>query len=746
MSVTQYEHHQINPEEDFNCEKCRTCKKCHKKIAKNHKKLCCTVCKQHIHIKCNKLTSKDFANLNSNDKQKLFYCIDCTTEIFPFSSLNDNQFYMTANKGILNSENVQLDLTLTEYQKEVCNNLNTLINNNAFDLDTENDTEDVNEEILPAINCEYYTIDEFTSAKFNSAKNFSVLHLNIHSIQRHIDEFRVILSLLNFKFDIICITESKIEKNVKPVIDISISGYKDPESTPTESTKGGVLIYVREDLVYKIRTDLQIYKPKQLESLFVEIVNKKTSNDIVGVVYRHPCMDESEFLDDHIKPLVEKLSSNNKKIYIAGDFNFNLLNIEKHTETSEFFEVMMSNFLLPVINKPTKINRLNSSVIDNIFTSNLHPDTKSGNLSLNLSDGHLPSFLITPKPNQNHLPKKHNLYMRDMRNFRTESFLDDFNEVDWDETINVTECNVNKSMTNFLGKFNTILEKHAPIRKKTQKEYKQTFKPWITNELNSKIKEKAKAFKKYMKCKQATQKTLHYQAFKVIKNEITRDIRKKKKEYYQKYFTKHAKNLKKIWKGIKSIINVKSKSFDTPTCLEVGNETVTDVKQVADSFNDYFTKIADTILNKRKYNGNKSYRDFLSNRLLEEFAFSDCHEQEIEDVISSLKNNALGPNSIPTSILLSIKSVISVPLKNIFNLSFHTGTHPEVLRIAKTIPIYKKGSRLLVSNFRPISLLSNIIKILENVYTVEYINSLKITIVSIHYNLVSAKNILQIMH
>ena len=113
--------------------------------------------------------------------------------------------------------------------------------------------------------------------------------------------------------------------------------------------------------------------------------------------------------------------------------------------------------------------------------------------------------------------------MRDMRNFKTELFLNDFNVVNWDETIALPESNVNKSMTNFLGKFNEILDKHAPIRKKTQKEYKQTFKPWVTTDIRIKIKEKAKAFKKYMKCEEATQKVLHYDKFKALKNEITSD-------------------------------------------------------------------------------------------------------------------------------------------------------------------------------------------------------------------------------
>ena len=207
-----------------------------------------------------------------------------------------------------------------------------------------------------------------------------------------------------------------------------------------------------------------------------------------------------------------------------------------------------------------------------------------------------------------------------------------------------------------------------------------------------------------------------YTQFKTIKNEVTSLIRTSKKNYYKQYFAKNKDNIKKVWKGIKEIINIKSKNFDHPTCLQVGDINITDPVAISNSFNDYFTSIADKILEKRKYEGSKSFRDFLSNRMIEDFVFKDCDDDEIKSIISSLNvAKSSGPNSIPTHILLLLKDDICTPLKNIFNLSLKTGQHPDILKISKTIPIYKKGSRLLVSNYRPISLLSNLNKILEKI-------------------------------
>ena len=88
--------------------------------------------------------------------------------------------------------------------------------------------------------------------------------------------------------------------------------------------------------------------------------------------------------------------------------------------------------------------------------------------------------------------------------------------------------------------------------------------------------------------------------------------------------------------------------------------------------------------------------------------------EEISDLIQALSSNkSIKPNSIPTSILKKIKNEFSITLSAITNNSLENGIFPNLLKCAKVIPVFKNGSRLSCKNYRPISLLSNIGKIIE---------------------------------
>ena len=97
-------------------------------------------------------------------------------------------------------------------------------------------------------------------------------------------------------------------------------------------------------------------------------------------------------------------------------------------------------------------------------------------------------------------------------------------------------------------------------------------------------------------------------------------------------------------------------------------------------------------------------------------SFDPITGEEICSIIKSFNiRKGTGPASIPSIILSHMSNELAQPLSMIANICFSSGTHPDKLKVAKVIPIYKKGSKLLPSNYRPISLLSNINKIIEKI-------------------------------
>ena len=118
-------------------------------------------------------------------------------------------------------------------------------------------------------------------------------------------------------------------KNVSLLNNLNLNNYSF-EFTPTETCAGGTLLYIANHLSYKCHNDLNIYKKNELESTFIEIVNPKKSNIIVGVIYRHPSMDLTDFNCNYLNKLLENISKEQKSIFLLGDFNVNLLNYNKH--------------------------------------------------------------------------------------------------------------------------------------------------------------------------------------------------------------------------------------------------------------------------------------------------------------------------------------------------------------------------------------------------------------------------------
>ena len=190
-------------------------------------------------------------------------------------------------------------------------------------------------------------------------------------------------------------------------------------------------------------------------------------------------------------------------------------------------------------------------------------------------------------------------------------------------------------------------------------------------------------------------------------------LKKSKQNYFTRFFENNLKNLKNTWKGIKSIISKKSPFSNSLTLLTFQNENIDNPERIANIFNNYFSTIGEKIQAKIKHS-HKKYTDYLTNENADMFFLSPADKEEIKFILSSLDiNKSTGPYSIPIKVLNMLKNDISEQLADLFNLSFTTGTFPTILKTAQVIPIHNKDSKSNFTNYCPISLLSNLDKILE---------------------------------
>ena len=156
-----------------------------------------------------------------------------------------------------------------------------------------------------------------------------------------------------------------------------------------------------------------------------------------------------------------------------------------------FFNKMMSNLLLPDVTIPIKINTVNDTLINNIFSNNFNLDMISGNFSIDISD-HLPSFLIVPNKNDRQISKNRNIYTWDFDKLDKENIMLDLLDLNLDDIS--SNPNANDAFNELYEVTNEVIDRHIPACKLTNKEFKRRHKRWITPAILNSIGRKNKYF------------------------------------------------------------------------------------------------------------------------------------------------------------------------------------------------------------------------------------------------------------
>ena len=199
-----------------------------------------------------------------------------------------------------------------------------------------------------------------------SPSYFSIVHLNIRSIKKNIENLKLLLTSIIFTFSVICFSEAWLD-------DLTLSG--------------------NNSLNFKIRLALSISN-NDIESLSAGIVSDKIRNTIINVLYRAP-NGQLEPFQTLLNNTFYQMKISKKAFHIAGDFNLNLLDHDTNKRVQNFFHLVSQNGLIPTINKTARVTKKATMAIDHIFNNGFTETVfKTAIFKGHISDHFLICFLV----------------------------------------------------------------------------------------------------------------------------------------------------------------------------------------------------------------------------------------------------------------------------------------------------------------------------------------------------------------
>ena len=508
---------------------------CSKTIKQNMPASYCSHCLSYYHLKCSG------HNKQKNPLPLNWQCTKCIIKTLPFSDTDDESLKLILHGFDETNINILTDNVPSFSLKSL---LDKMPGQHFSTDDFLDDT----------IQSKYYTLADFIFAKFNKNK-FSVFHINISSLQKHIHTLRARLASLQHQFDVICITETRLYDD-KPLSNIEIDGY-DFVHTPTSTTCGGVGMYINSHYEYDILKEFSKCHTNICESNFIELKHPSKRNIVIGTIYRHHTPVE-DFVDIFLRKSIQKLTKSKKTCILTGDFNIDLTQYGVNRMVDTFYDEITSHSFRPLILQPSRATSHSLTLIDNIFVNEVSCQASGGNLTTSISD-HFSQFTFLDIYNNHPLSTRKVKYGRNWRNFNSNEFKNELGKCFWDD---VTSTNIyaNASFSNFYHKIEKLIDEMAPMKKLTAKEIGLKQRPWITTGLLKSMSSRDKLYKDFVAEKDPLLRSEKFTSYKQKRNMVTTLLRRSKNDYYNMFFMEHKSNVKKTWLGIRDLISVTKKN------------------------------------------------------------------------------------------------------------------------------------------------------------------------------------------
>ena len=556
-------------------------------------------------------------------------------------------------------------------------------------------------------NCDYIDIEDRIKLSCDN-RSLSLIQLNIRGLLSKSSALNLLLTenVGNIRPDLVLLCETWLNPNNLAKVDIP--NYRLFGNVRSNKLGGGTGILVHKTLQSRIRKDLEI-DTKTFKYTVIEI-KTETTNLLVVSGYRPPNSNTKEFLSKYKQAVKVWQKLKHHELIVGLDHNSDFLKSEKHPNTQSFLEFNLDSDLMPTITRPIRVTQKSATLIDNVFISmKLQNNFASSILIDDISD-HFPSIVFLK--NQK-ICKKEPLKIRTReinasKIAELKNTLDSVNSED-----RLSESNANDTFNSFHTLLVETVETVLLEKTKTINYNKIIRDPWLHSGIR-------KSLHKQMTLYQAMLRSGKKEAlenYKCYRNTLKKLIRHSKSEYFLAKYTAFKNNSKKLWALINRTISKSHNKLDSIDKIKVENIYKADAQSITSAFCNHFSKVGKSYAEKIS-KSNRKIEDYIRNIEINNHSLflTPITESELKSLINALPNkNSSGHDNINNVLLKQIKDSVVKPMTICVNKSLSEGLFPQVMKLADVCPLFKSRDRRKTNNYRPISLLLTLSKLLEKI-------------------------------
>jgi hypothetical protein len=511
---------------------------------------------------------------------------------------------------------------------------------------------------------------------------FTIAHINARSLNKNIEELREII--YKTSFDAVAISETWLTKN-SPHDRFELNNFTIFRNDRVNKRGGGVLWYIRDH--YKAKVIKTFSSAAIPEMLWVEVstAGKKLA---LGCLYRPPKLPYGVFanLYDSLISIYAKY----EHTILVGDFNCNMLDLNSYN-TKLLIDSFMEPFSLQqLIDKPTRVTETSRTLIDLIFVNKPQNALFSSCCDAPGVSDHFFTYVAYSLKKEKFKPYK--VVKRDFKNINHEGFRNAIEFGPWENVFAVESVNDKVSvLENYM---NDILDQYAPYKSFTVKKRNHT--PWI----GPNIREMMDTRDSFKNDFNTTGEQGKLDLFKYYRNKVTSARRLAQRKMFNDTINNSAGDSKNFYDAARKLGVMTEQNVNTHihfSAEKLNNAFVSNNNAEVDS------DLIDEQI-RQLYIKNPP--------CLHTFNFQPVSEDDVTKILKSINTNSTGADHLNAFTLKFFIDRISVVLTHIINISFETGIFPDKWKLALIKPIPKINFPLKETDFRPISLLCTLSKII----------------------------------